>query len=121
MSKPLEKPMYEYIYETLEGVVENRAAIEYKSKELLPDDYVVYYLVSGMPEGFFSGSHRRENARYSICIHDRDKRGLEGKEPAIVAAMQNAGFMYVSKSRDTYIKDTGHWQRTLDFRYYEEV
>ena len=35
--------------------------------------------------------------------------------------MKAAGFLYVTKSRDNYVKESGHWQRTYDFRYYEEV
>lgn len=121
MSKPPDKPMYEYIHDTLSKVVDKRAAIEYKTTGNLPDEYCVYYLVTGTPQGFFSGSYTREITRYSVCIYSRDKRVLEAKEPVLKAAMLKAGFMYVTKSRDLYSKDTGHWQRTLDFRYCEEV
>lgn len=121
MLKPPDKTMYEYIFDILDGVVVNRAAIEYKTTVGMPDEYCVFYLVASTPQGFFSGSYSRENARYSVCIYSRDKRALDAKEPAIKAAMIAAGFLYVAKSRDIYSKETGHWQRTFDFRYYEEV
>lgn len=121
MSKPPEKAMYEYIHEVLQDVIPNRAAVEYKTTGNLPDVYGVFYLVIGTPQGYFSGSYMREKTRYSVCLYARDKRSLEAKEPAIKAAMISAGFLYVQKSRDLYNKDTGHWQRTFDFRYCEEV
>lgn len=121
MLKPPDKTMYEYIFDVLGDIVKSKAAIEYKTTGSIPDEYCVFYLVTSTPQGFFSGSYSRENVRYSVCLYSRDKRALEAKEPAIKAAMIEAGFLYVAKSRDIYSKETGHWQRTFDFRYYEEV
>lgn len=124
MLKPPNKTMYEYIFDTLDGIFEHRAAVEYKSNSktgAFPDRFCVFYLVTATPEAFYSGSYSRENGRYSICIYDRDKRGIDENEAAVKAAMKAAGFLYVTKSRDNYVKESGHWQRTYDFRYYEEV
>lgn len=113
--------MYDFIHHTLAGVCDNRAAIKFKAIDGLPDAICTYYLVAGNPQGFFGGRPRRENERYSVQYADRDKRNLEPKGKAIRAAMEAAGFLYVGKSPDIPHDDTGHWSRTLDFRYYEEV
>ena len=59
MLKPPDKTMYEYIFDTLDGIFEYRAAVEYKSNSktgTLPDRFCVFYLVSSAPEAFYSGS-----------------------------------------------------------------
>jgi hypothetical protein len=113
--------MYDYIHDTLAGICDHRAAIQFTSTDALPDAICTYYLVAGNPQGFFGNSPRRENERYSVQYADRDKRNLEPKAAAIRAAMEAAGFLYVNKSPDLHDDDTGHWSRTIDFRYFEEV
>jgi len=113
--------MYDYIHQALAGVCEHRAAIKFKSTDTLPDAICTYYLVVGNPQGFFGNTPRRENERYSVQYADRDRSKLEPKAAAIRAAMAAAGFLYVGKSPDLPHDETGHWSRTLDFRYFEEV
>lgn len=120
MLKPLDSPMYEYLYKVLENVRETRAAVQLKTTGELPDTYCIFYMVAGNPEGFFSGKESRENERYCVCVYDRDKAGMESAEPLVKSAMRDAGFLYISKSSDTYYKETGHWARSFDFRYYKE-
>ena len=121
MLKPPDIPMYDYLYGILSEVREVRAAIQLKAQEELPDHYLVFYLVSGAPEGHFSGAYRRENERYSVAVYDREKDNLESVEALLKRTMKEAGFLYIAKSQDLYYKETGHWSRTFDFRYYEEV
>lgn len=121
MSRPHDTPMYEYIHDTIHGICPRSAAIEYEANSTLPDSFAVFYLVSSNPEGHFSDASMRENARYSVAYHDRDKRNIETVGAQVITAMKNAGFLYVSTSPDIYHSDSGHWARTIDFRYYEEV
>lgn len=121
MLKPPDMAMYEYIHNALAPVRDIRAAIQLKTDGALPDTFLIYYLVSGNPQGHFSGRYTRENERYSVCVYDRNKSGIEAADKPIKAAMEKAGFLYITKSADLFYKDTGHWARTIDFRYYEEV
>jgi hypothetical protein len=114
--------MYIYICDAIKDICPNNAAIGYDANgKQLPDAFAVYYLVSSIPEAFFSNGSRRENERYSVAYYDRDKRNLELIGAQIKAAMVNAGFLYVSKSADIEYPQTNHWSTTYDFRYYEEV
>lgn len=124
MPKPPDMDMYVYIHEALAGVSANRAAILYQSTDPdggLPDDFLTYYLVAGNPEGHFSNKATRENCRYSVQCAHRDRSQLEPKGKAIRAAMEQAGFLYITTSSDQTPTDSKHWSRTLDFRYIEEV
>lgn len=120
MPKPPDMEMYEYIHGIVRAAVPACAAIAYQTEGPLPDAFAVYYLVAGNPQAFFSGAARRENERYSVAYYDRDKRNLEPVARQIKTAMQAGGFLYVTRSVDRLMSDTGHWARTLDFRYYQE-
>lgn len=121
MLKQPDTPMYDYLYSVLSPVCDERAAVELKAEGELPDRFCVFYRVDNAPAGHFSGRSSRERARYSVVYYDRDKAGVEITENTIKAAMADAGFLFIASARDTYFKDTGHWSRTYDFRYIEEV
>lgn len=122
MCKQPSPPMYGLIFDLLSPLFDALAAVQYSSDDgRLPDSLCTFYRVSSTPEGFFSGEQTRENERYSVAVCDRDKSALEEKEPLVRDVMKKAGFLYITTSGDTLDTVSGHWQRTIDFRFYREV
>jgi len=120
-TKPPETPLYDWLYSITAGITENRAYIEFQTTGELPDEFLVYYLVSQNPQKHYSNQIRRTSTRISFCYVNRTKAQLEAKGALIMAMAQNNGMLYITTSADVYYKDTDHWARTIDFRLLEEV
>lgn len=119
--RPNGQTLYEWLYSITGAAFENRAYIEYRAENGLPDEFLVYYLVSDGNSRYFSNSAWRREMRISFCIMTRHKANLETKSGELERIAQANGLLFMKTMPDTYFEATGHWSRTIDFRYYEEV
>ncbi len=120
-ARPRNTPIYQWLYDIFASISDNRAAIEYRTNGTLPDNFLVYYIVSETPQAHFSNRLTRTNTRVSLCYLTRSKAELEAKGAAIQAIAAENGLLYIGTSADNYHDATDHWARTIDFRIIEEV
>ncbi|MCL2695440.1 MAG: hypothetical protein FWE69_03835 [Clostridiales bacterium] len=111
-----------YIHDLLAPVCKNRAANTYDAgpNGKLPDEFLVYFLVSKQPRGFFSGKPCRSNRRYQASYYTRDRAKLDPALTAIEQAMTAGGFLHAGAGPELEHQETGHWSVSCDFRWIEE-
>ena len=83
----------------------------------LPDQYIVYQLISSPPELSADNSEKYRSYRMQVTIWDRS--GL-AQLPDIAAAMVAAGFGRGPFRELPYVDSTRHYGLAMDFFYLED-
>lgn len=83
----------------------------------LPDEYLVYFLISDPPE--LHADNVEKSKSYHVQISYFNRSGLAGM-PDINAAMVSAGFTRDAGRELPYNELTRHYGLVLEFWYYEE-
>ena len=85
--------------------------------DALPDQYIVYQLISSPPEQHGDNVERLRTYRMQVAFYDR--AGL-ATMPAIPAAMVTAGFSKSMYRELPYNEITRHYGLAMEFLYLEE-
>jgi hypothetical protein len=78
--------------------------------------YVVYQVISNVPEVTLDGVTDTENRRVQVDIYDRSYGAVKTLELAVKAAMEAATFINIPlSSRETYETDTQLYRVSIDY------
>lgn len=89
------------------------------SEKQLPENYIVYFLVSNPPGLFADNRERSSIPRIQVSFYFRDKSQLPSMMETIKNTFQEYGFTRAGESPIPYQKDTGHNGWRCDFNFYE--
>ncbi len=89
------------------------------SKGQLPDNYMVYFLVSNPPGLFADNKEQSSIPRIQVSFYFRDKSLLPSMMNEIKSTFPKHGFTRAGESPIPYKKDTGHNGWRVDFNFYE--
>jgi hypothetical protein len=110
--------IWERVYTALSGLgwtlAENQMLVASGSQ--LPDDFLVYQLISSTPEEHADDVEKLRTWQVQVSAYSRS--GLAGL-PAIATAMTAAGFLRGNERELPYDQVTRHYGLAMEFRYYE--
>lgn len=88
----------------------------YKTTGELPDLYLAYQLVDGLPEVHADDAETERSYRVQVSIYQRS--GLVGL-PDVETALTAAGFQKAAERQLPQDRETGHYGIAKDFRYFD--
>lgn len=89
------------------------------SGKQLPDNYMVYFLVSNPPGLFADNREISSTPRIQVSFFFRKKSRLPSMMDEIKNTFPRYGFTRAGESPIPYQKDTGHYGWRCDFNFYE--
>ena len=89
-------------------------------KGQLPDEYIVYFLVSAPPGLSVDNQEVSYIPRIQVSLFFRNKRSFLTIPDKIKKAFTDSGFVRAGEGRVPYQISTGHYGWRCDFIYYEE-
>lgn len=93
----------------------------FKSSEnkQLPNEYIVYFLVSEPSALSLDGKEKSSIPRIQVSFFYRKKSSLPAMMDTIKEAFLDNGFTRANSGRIPYQNDTGHYGWRYDFNFYE--
>ena len=85
----------------------------------LPDNYIVYFLVSDPTASSADGNERLHSPRIQVSLFYRNKETLLTIPDRIINKLTQKGFRRSSTGRIPYQQNTGHYGWRSDFYYLE--
>lgn len=113
--------IYRELHRMLKPLCRHCAAVEYHFDGSLPEELIIYYIVDKTATAHFSNRRRRIRYQIGVDLLQRDGEKLDSTESKVIAALEAKGYRWTDNDPDAYIKDTGHYKRTLNFYFYTEV
>lgn len=110
---------YSDIFNLLEPLGYEQAAISWQGDKKPPDIFIRYYLVTGLPDCNYNGKSRKTRARYTFVVYDRSGQHFERIFKELQSQLEGKnGFKEFFNISDGY--DTGHRFKKGDVYFYEE-
>lgn len=108
------------------AIIEKETQIPYDydryrdEKQQLPNEYIVYFLVSAPPGLTADNKEHSYIPRIQVSFFFRNKRSFLTIPDKIVKAFTDAGFCRAGEGRIPYQTNTGHYGWRCDFNFYEK-